>query len=317
MDINTNTKEFKVGDYLEGVYLLDSFTVRPIASGRSTIMLANLRDKTGTIGCKIWNYDGSLTTEDVGKAVYAAGPVGEYNGALQVTLDELRLATPEEEQATIDRLVPTAPDAENGLWSIIMAAMNDMQDPDYRKICQVMMEEKKGLFRTIPAGKSVHHAFVRGLLMHTANMVKIATCLKGIYGDFIDQDLLMAGTILHDIGKLKEFDLSPLGLVTAYSTDGQLLGHLVLGAQAVADTARELGMPGEKSRLLQHLLLSHHGEPEFGAAVRPICAEAQLLSYIDLIDSRMESYREQLDKMKVGEVTNILPTFGGRVYKHF
>lgn len=94
MDINTNTKEFKVGDYLEGVYLLDSFTIRPIASGRSTIMLANLRDKTGTIGCKIWNYDGSLTTEDVGKAVYAAGPVGEYNGALQVTLDELRLATP-------------------------------------------------------------------------------------------------------------------------------------------------------------------------------------------------------------------------------
>lgn len=317
MDINTNTKEFKVGDRLEGVYLLDSFTVRPFSSGRGSIMLANLRDKTGTIGCKIWNYDGPLTPEDVGKAVYAAGPVGEYNSALQATLDELRLATPKEEQGTIDRLVPTAPDTGDKLWGIIVAAMNGMKDHDYKGICQHMMEKDKSLFRTIPAGKSVHHAFVRGLLMHTANMVKIANCLKGIYGDFINQDLLMAGVILHDIGKLKEFDLSPLGLVTTYSTDGQLLGHLILGTQAVADAARELGMPEEKSRLLQHLLLSHHGEPEFGAAVRPICAEAQLLSYIDLIDSRMESYREQLDKMKVGEVTNILPTFGSRIYKHF
>ena len=131
----------------------------------------------------------------------------------------------------------------------------------------------------------------------------------------IDRDLLLTGTLLHDFAKSKEFAFSELGLVTNYSTGGQLLGHLVMGAQEVADTAKELGIPNDKSMLVQHMILSHHGEPEFGAAVRPLFAEAELLSCIDMIDSRMEIYREVLNDLSVGEFSDRIFALERRVYK--
>ena len=97
---------------------------------------------------------------------------------------------------------------------------------------------------------------------------------------------------------------------------GQLLGHLVMGAQEVAEVAAALGTPEEKSLLLQHLLLSHHGEPEFGAAVRPMCAEGELLSLIDAVDSRMEIYREALADVKPGEMSDRIFALDKRVYRH-
>ncbi len=107
----------------------------------------------------------------------------------------------------------------------------------------------------------------------------------------INRSLLLAGTFLHDIGKLKEFETTSLGLVRDYSATGQLLGHLFLGAEEVGAVARELGIPEEKTMLLQHLIVSHHGKPEFGAVTLPKCAEAELLAEIDMIDSRMEMFR--------------------------
>ena len=94
------------------------------------------------------------------------------------------------------------------------------------------------------------------------------------------------------------------------------MGHLVIGAQMVADAAKEIGMPADKALLLQHLILSHHGEPEYGAAVRPTCAEAFLLHNIDVMDARMETYREQLGQMQVGEMSNVIPALEARVYRH-
>ena len=98
---------------------------------------------------------------------------------------------------------------------------------------------------------------------------------------------------------------------------GQLLGHLVMGAEEVAEISKKLDIDGEKAVLLQHMVLSHHGEPEFGAAVKPMCAESELLSYIDLIDSRMEIYRETLEGMEKGEFSNRIFALEKKVYRHF
>ena len=106
-----------------------------------------------------------------------------------------------------------------------------------------------------------------------------------------------------------------LGLVTGYSARGQLLGHLVMGAQEAAEVARQVNMPEEKSVLLQHLILSHHGEPEFGAAVVPMCPEGELLSLIDKLDSRMEIYREELEKLQPGEVSRRIFALDKRIYR--
>ena len=145
-------------------------------------------------------------------------------------------------------------------------------------------------------------------------MLRTADFLAGLYPEVIDRSLLLAGTLLHDFGKEREFAFSDLGIVTEYSTAGQLLGHLVMGAQEAADAARELGIPEEKSMLLQHLLLSHHGEPEFGAAVRPMWAE--LLSYIDLIDSRMEIYAETLPTVPAGSFSARIFALEKKIYHH-
>ena len=147
-------------------------------------------------------------------------------------------------------------------------------------------------------------------------MARTAQTMADLYVGVVDRSLLVAGTILHDFAKCEEFEISNMGLVTDYSVKGQLLGHLVMGAQAVAQAGREVGVPEEKSVLLQHMILSHHGEPEFGAAVRPMCAESELLHIIDLMDSRMEIYRETLGEMESGTFSQRIFALGKKVYKH-
>ena len=122
--------------------------------------------------------------------------------------------------------------------------------------------------------------------------------------------------LLHDFAKEREFTFSGLGMVTDYSLSGQLIGHLVMGAQEVQQCAESLGLPQEKSLLLQHMILSHHGEPDFGAAVRPMCAEAELLSLIDLVDSRMEIYAEALQELPEGTFSGRIFALDKKIYRH-
>ena len=153
--------------------------------------------------------------------------------------------------------------------------------------------------------------------MHTANMLRLADFLSGLYPQIIDRSLLLTGTLLHDFAKEREFTFSQLGIVTDYSRKGQLLGHLVMGAQEVCAVCAELGTPEEKSLLLQHMILSHHGEPEFGAAVKPMFAEAELLSQIDMLDSRMEIYAETLPAVPTGSFSSrIFALDSKRIYHH-
>ena len=213
-------------------------------------------------------------------------------------------------------MVPVAPIDVDATMAEVERLINSIADADYRKICSKMMARHKKSLKTIPAAKSVHHGFISGLLMHTATMMKTADFLAGLYGDIIDRSLLLAGIFLHDFAKESEFTFSQLGLVTEYSVKGQLLGHLVMGAQEVANVATELGVPEDKSVLLQHMILSHHGEPEFGAAVKPICAESELLSQIDMLDSRMEIYRENLAQMDPGTFSPRIFALDRKIYRH-
>ena len=207
-------------------------------------------------------------------------------------------------------------DREAG-YDEVKALVATIEDLDYRAVCEEMLHRHEAAFRTIPAAKSVHHGFLSGLLMHTLNMLRLADFLAAQYADTVNRSLLLTGTLLHDFAKEQEFSFSELGLVTDYSTKGQLLGHLVMGAQEIAALSAELDLPEEKAMLLEHLILSHHGQPEFGAAVLPQCAEAELLSLIDQIDSRMEIYREVLAPLKAGEFSQrVFALDNRRIYKH-
>jgi len=300
---------------IEGFYLLKSAFPKVTVSGKP-FLTAVLADESGTIEAKVWDYSGPIGERDAGKVIKVRGSVSDYRGALQVTVDKLRLAA-EDDHVDVSRLVRVAPIDRAGAYADITRLVSTLEDADYRAVCEEMLRRHEDAFRTIPAAKSVHHSFLSGLLMHTYNMLRLADFLAAQYADSVDRSLLLAGTLLHDFGKEREFTFSELGLVTDYSTKGQLLGHLVMGAQETAEVAEMLGIPEEKSVLLQHLLLSHHGDPEFGAAVLPQCAEAELLSLIDQIDSRMEIYREALAPLKSGEFSQrIFALDNRRIYKH-
>ena len=310
---NPNLADVRPGDEIDGFYLLTNATVRTSANG-SRYLSATLCDRSGSLDLKMWDYSQNIGPESNGSAVRVRGQVLDYRGTKQLNVRLLRLAE-DKDGIEAEKLVPTAPiDAEEAM-AYVENILAGLQDEDYRKLAETIFARRKALFMTVPAAKSVHHGFRSGLLMHTANMLQTADFLAELYAEVINRDLLLTGTLLHDLAKTREFTFSPLGTVKDYSVEGRLLGHPIMGAQEVAETAQELQVPREKSVLLQHLLLSHHGEPEFGAAVLPQCAEAELLHLIDMIDSRMEIYAETLQDMPAGSFSERVYALEKRIYK--
>jgi 3'-5' exoribonuclease len=307
-------RDMSIGDQMEGFFLLQDAYAKTTLAGKPFLSMV-LSDCTGTIDAQIWDYTGPVTPKDTGAVVKIRGTVSEFKGTLQITVDRLRHADAGD-QYSVGDLVPTAPIDVEATWKKLQEIVVSIEDHDYKSICQEMMNRHGEKMKSLPAAKGIHHSFLNGLLMHTAYMLQTADFLAGMYRSVIDRNLLIAGTLLHDFAKCEEFATSSLGLVTDYSMKGQLLGHLVMGAHEVANIADELRIPEEKSVLLQHLILSHHGEPDFGAAVRPMCAEGELLSYIDMIDSRMEIYRETLEEIPAGEFSKRIFALDRRIYHH-
>lgn len=315
MEYNKNVKDMVPGDKVEGFYILKE-AYQKISSNGKPFLSAVIADKTGTMDVKVWDYAGPVgTQEDVGKIIKIRGDVSEFKGNPQLSLSNIRMALPEDNCDTV-RLVAAAPIDKDETVRKVRALVDSMEDADYRQVARTMLERHLEAFASIPAAKSVHHSFLSGLLMHTANMMAMADFLSGQYASVIDRSLLLTGTLLHDFAKEIEFRFSDLGIVTDYSVKGQLLGHLVMGAQEVAKVCAELGTPEEKSLLLQHMILSHHGEPEYGAAVKPMFAEAELLSYIDMVDSRMEIYAELLPSVAEGSFSGRVFALDKRIYHH-
>lgn len=315
MEQHIPLNQLRVNDEVQGFYLLKSAYAKTNKNGKP-FLSAVLEDAGGSMDAKLWEYDNSTVGEqDAGRIVYVTGTVTEFMGALQLRINALRLRRPEE-AVDLTALTPSAPIDADAVLARVWQLVESMEDDDYRAIATMMLQRREQDFRSIPAAKSVHHGFVGGLLMHTANMLEQADFLSRLYGSIINRSLLLAGTLLHDFGKMKEFSFSELGLVTEYSTEGQLLGHLVIGAEWVAAAARKLGIPEEKSLLLRHLILSHHGEPEFGAAVVPVCMESELLHLIDKIDSRVEIYRKAFEEVPVGAFSSRIFALEHRVYHH-
>lgn len=314
MEYNIFISDMYIGQELEGFYILKDASAKTTASGKPFLTGA-LSDTTGSIEIKLWDYTGPVGAGDIGKVVKIRGLVSDFKGTLQITVSRIRLAD-SNDSYDISALVPTAPIDTVDAMETVNYLVDQIDDSEYRAVCKEMLSRHIEEFTKIPAAKSVHHGFISGLLMHTTNMLKTADFLSELYSEVIDRNLLLAGTLLHDFAKAQEFTFSELGLVTDYSVKGQLLGHLVMGAQEVSAICRELNISENKSVLLQHMLLSHHGVPEYGAAVLPQCAEAELLYYIDSIDSRMEIYAETLQNVPVNQFSGRIFALEKRIFHH-
>ncbi|MBQ9967882.1 MAG: TraI domain-containing protein [Oscillospiraceae bacterium] len=306
--------ELNFGDSFTGFYILKNVFLKVTNSGKPYLS-CSLADASMMIEAKVWDYAGPIGPAEEGKIAKVQGVMQEFKGAPQIKVERIRIAT-ENDPYDLADLVPVAPIDRDAAYIRLETLVESFEDADYKAVCQALLERHGEKLKKMPAAKSVHHSFVGGLLMHTVYMMETAAFLADLYGGIIDRSLLLSGTLLHDLAKIHEFVVSDIGMVTEYSVKGQLLGHLVMGAQETAEICRGLGTPEEKAVLLQHMLLSHHGQPEFGAAVVPMCAEAEMLNYIDNIDAKMEIYRENLEKTQPGTFSPRIFALEKKIYNH-
>lgn len=275
-----------------------------------------LADKSGEINAKLWSYVPAVHGEyQAGDIVKVRGTVSQYNGAEQLRIEKIRHSTPGDQVNTAD-LVQTAGYTGEEMFASLLSIAEGFKDNDLKQIVVALLTENKEQLLYWPAAFKLHHAIRSGLLLHTLSIVRLAQRVAEVY-PFIDTDLLLAEAILHDIAKTAEYEMTPSGLASGYTVKGNLLGHLAMGTIMIEETAKKLGIESEAVALLQHMVLSHHGEPEFGAAVRPAFIEAELLSQLDMMDARMFEMREATEAAAVGDFSGRLWSMENRkLYNH-
>ncbi len=259
-----------------------------------------LCNKQGDINAKLWDYSELVHGEFIpGDLVKVRGSISQYNGADQLRIDRIRKAT-ESDGINISEYVPSAEYPGEMMLGQIMNIIASVKDEELKKLTYALVKDKEEKLLFWPAAFKLHHAIRGGLLYHTLSIIKMAEAISAIYPS-VDKDLLFCGAIVHDLCKIEEFNISSSGLVTSYSVEGELLGHLVMGAMKIAEKAKELSVSEEKAMLLQHMVISHHGDPEFGAAVRPMFLEAEILSQLDNLDATIYEITSTLSEVKSGE----------------
>lgn len=258
-------------------------------------------DKDGELPAKLWSYDGGNKFE-AEMVVKIRGSIEQYNGKDQFRISQIRPAVSEDNYNITD-LVPASEVGGAQIFDMLIKKINAFKDEELKAVVLSIMQDKKDILISCPAAFRLHHAMLGGLMLHTASIVRMAEEVCRIYPN-INKDLLLAGAVLHDAAKTWEFQFSKTGLVKSYSTEGELIGHLVKGAMYVEEKAKELNINSEKITLLEHMILSHHGVPEYGSPIRPMFLEAEILSSLDTLDAAIFEINNATGKVETGSFTD-------------
>ena len=298
--------ELANGQAVQGTYLIRNVTLRTDRQGRDYLELT-LSDQTGEISARLWE----CTTEQketfvTGKVVGLTGRVQEWQGQRQLIVERIWL----DDTVPPAQLIKGPPVAPEILWQDVFSRVEQIADGQIRGLLSVILDDFREQFLKWPAAKGMHHAIRGGLIYHVVTMLKLADRMLEVY-PFLNRDLLYAGIILHDIGKILEMDADDLGIVRDYTTEGKMLGHIVQGIRLVDRYAVRLGLDEEKNMLLQHMILSHHYNPEWGSPKPPMIPEAEILHFLDMIDARMYAVGEAMSKGN-GEWTEPIRAMEGR-----
>jgi 3'-5' exoribonuclease len=286
-------KDFHEGERIREVYLCKNRTSAVTKNGKSYDTLS-LQDRTGSIDGKIWEPD-DPGIEDCDKLDYVevTGEVTSFNGALQMKITRVRVAR-EGEYDPADYL-PVSPRDNDEMYGELKALIASVKNPYYNALLTKLFVEDEDfvkVFRKSSAAKSVHHGYVGGLMEHTVSVAHLCEYYCKAY-PILKHDLLITAALCHDIAKTKELSSFP---ENDYTDEGQLLGHIVMGAQMVGDLAAQIpDFPKVLLTQLQHCILAHHGKYEYGSPKLPALIEAVALNYADDTDAKMEIFKEILD----------------------
>ncbi|KGP72256.1 3'-5' exoribonuclease YhaM [Pontibacillus yanchengensis] len=299
----------QIGDAFDDFMLIKSST-KGVASNGKPFLTLILRDATGEIEAKLWEAtkedEQTFVAEELARIT---GEVNQFRGKAQLKIQSIRPAQPTDGVKASD-FVEKAPVSQEDLMERITEAIFEMKNPNLQRITRHFVKLYQEALLTYPAAVKNHHEYVSGLAHHIVSMLNLAKQLKELYPD-LDQDLLYAGIILHDLGKLKELS----GAATpSYTLEGKLIGHIPMMVEEIGGVANELGIEGEEVTMLQHMVLSHHGKAEWGSPKPPLIREAEMLHLIDLVDAKMNMLNRSLDKVQPGEFTERLFAMDNRSF---
>ncbi len=311
MSPQIGVSELLKDDRFEGFLLVRNANSRVGSTGNPYLDMM-LIDKTGSINAKVWNT--SQAAPEAGSVLKIRGSVTEFNGRLQLRVEKFREAQ-EEDNVDISLLVPSAPEKPEDMFKEILDTVNSFSNITLKKIVLYLISKFKKNLMYFPAAQSLHHAERSGLLHHTTSMLRAAKGIMPVY-PFLDRDLLLSGIILHDIGKVLELDSDKLGNVQDYTKDGLLLGHLVRGVTLINEAARaqQIDENDEYVILLEHMMLSHHGIPEYGSTRMPMFPEAEMLHLIDDMDASMNEMEDVMNRTPEGVFSERIWSLERRIY---
>jgi 3'-5' exoribonuclease len=263
-------------------------------TGRSgPFLIVLLQDVTGEIDAKVFqDVEIADAQFEVGEFVAVQGKGNLFNQRLELVIDRIRRVIPEDSKSGFreEDCIPSSPRPVDEMWAELLERIASVDDHFVKQLLTRIVEEQSIRLRIWPAARQVHHAYRSGLLEHLLKIMEVAVFLAGAYG--ARRDLLIAGALLHDIGKLQELTYE---VATDYSVEGNLIGHIVLGTGMVRDIARQIdGFPPALLLEIEHLILSHHGAKELGSPVEPMTVEAYILAAADELDATMHQVHRQI-----------------------
>ncbi len=293
-------KDFYVSDAprFENKVITSSFVVankqvKPKKSGEPYLALT-LADRSGQIEAKMWdNVDDALNAFEQEQFIKVKGLINKYNQRFQLTIHKLRRMEEAEVDFT-DYLPKTTKDIDE-LWRTLCEFIDSFQNAQLKTLVQAFIADPEiaAAYRAAPAAKTLHHAYIGGLLDHVVSLFRSCDLICRNYPQ-VNRDLLLTGAFLHDIGKIHELTYNR---AFSYSTRGQLLGHMIIELEMLQQKVKHIpDFSPELKTLIEHLIISHHGEYEFGSPKLPMFPEALMLHYLDDLDSKMESMRAHFER---------------------
>ena len=283
-------------------FLLIKQSTKGVTTVGKPFMTLILQDKSGDIEAKLWDtneeHENMYCAEVI---VHIGGEIHDYRGKNQLRIKQIRLARPEE-GVQINDLLPSAATPKEELFDELMQYFFAIKNPNISRITRYIIKKYQAELTVFPAASKNHHDYASGLLDHVVSMLRLGEGICNLYPT-LNRDLIYAGVILHDIGKVKELT-GPIA--TSYTIEGNLLGHISIMVDEIGQAAKELGIDGEEVMILKHIVLSHHGKEEWGSPKKPMIQEAEILHYIDNIDAKMNMLSRALAKTKPGEFTERL-----------
>jgi len=296
--------DFARDQIVTGFYLVKNFTLKTSPKNNRQYGDYQLADQTGEINAKLWEVADASACPDVGSFIKVQGLVTEYQGKLQLRIDRMRLID-ENDPVDMRAMVPSAPEDSKSMTEALQDYVESIKDRDLHDLVAAYVTEVENQLPYYPAALRNHHSIRSGLLYHTLSMLRMADGVLAVY-PFLRRDILIAGVIIHDLAKVEEMDARNTGIATQYTREGALLGHITQGIVQVDRLGQRLGTNPELVTMLEHMILAHHYEPEFGSPKRPMFPEAEVLHYLDILDARMYDFQKIDEGLNPGEFSEVI-----------